>query len=117
MREPFGGRSRYLLTPQRFQVWSRNITTEPSETERWNISTEQGGSVGSFTGTAAVEASGLTKVFGTKHAVDGTDHSVLVGEIFGVLGPNGAGKTTYRSLVLQAGLTNQAVRFTRSGGL
>ena len=42
----------------------------------------------------AVEASGLTKSFGTTRAVDGIDLSVPAGSICGLLGPNGAGKTT-----------------------
>lgn len=42
----------------------------------------------------AVEASGLVKVFGDNHAVDGVDLNVRAGSIYGVLGPNGAGKTT-----------------------
>jgi len=45
-------------------------------------------------GTVAVEAHGLTKLFGANRAVDGVDLTVMQGEIFGVLGPNGAGKTT-----------------------
>ena len=44
--------------------------------------------------TAAIEATGLVKVFGRNRAVDGIDLEVREGEIFGVLGPNGAGKTT-----------------------
>jgi ABC-type multidrug transport system ATPase subunit len=43
---------------------------------------------------AAIEASGLTKVFGDFIAVDHIDFSVGEGEIFGFLGANGAGKTT-----------------------
>ncbi len=42
----------------------------------------------------AVEAYGLTKIFGDVKAVDGVSYSVERGEIFGILGPNGAGKTT-----------------------
>ena len=44
--------------------------------------------------TAAVDATGLVKNFGSMRAVDGIDLEVRPGEIFGVLGPNGAGKTT-----------------------
>jgi ABC-2 type transport system ATP-binding protein len=47
-----------------------------------------------MTATAAVDATGLVKVFGQLRAVDGIDLEVQQGEIFGVLGPNGAGKTT-----------------------
>jgi len=46
------------------------------------------------TTTAAVDAAGLVKEFGTLRAVDSIDLHVRQGEIFGVLGPNGAGKTT-----------------------
>ncbi|MGH8792176.1 MAG: ATP-binding cassette domain-containing protein, partial [Stackebrandtia sp.] len=42
----------------------------------------------------AIETSGLVKVFGKIHAVDGVDLSVPAGIVYGVLGPNGAGKTT-----------------------
>jgi len=41
-----------------------------------------------------IEASNLTKRFGTLVAVDHVSFSVDEGEIFGFLGPNGAGKTT-----------------------
>ena len=44
--------------------------------------------------TAAIEAAGVTKVYGTKRALDGVDLTVEAGSIFGFLGPNGAGKTT-----------------------
>jgi ABC-2 type transport system ATP-binding protein len=44
--------------------------------------------------TAAVEAQGLTKVYGGTRALDGVDLRVEEGSIFGFLGPNGAGKTT-----------------------
>lgn len=43
---------------------------------------------------AAVEVSGLRKVYGEKRAVDGLDLTVATGEVVAILGPNGAGKTT-----------------------
>jgi daunorubicin/doxorubicin transport system ATP-binding protein len=42
----------------------------------------------------AVEASGLTKVYGKTRAVDGVDLTVPAGCVYSFLGPNGAGKTT-----------------------
>jgi len=41
-----------------------------------------------------IEASKLTKQFGTVHALTGLNFKVVPGEIYGLLGPNGAGKTT-----------------------
>jgi ABC-2 type transport system ATP-binding protein len=41
-----------------------------------------------------VEATGLTKKFGTFTAADNISFSIKKGEIFGLLGPNGAGKST-----------------------
>lgn len=41
-----------------------------------------------------IYATGLTKRFGEKIAVDHIDLAVRKGEVFGFLGPNGAGKTT-----------------------
>lgn len=41
-----------------------------------------------------IEISEVTKVYGSRKAVDGVSLEVMPGEIFGVLGPNGAGKTT-----------------------
>ena len=41
-----------------------------------------------------LEAFQLTKVYGSRRAVDGLDLRVAAGEIVGFLGPNGAGKTT-----------------------
>ncbi len=45
-------------------------------------------------GGDAVEASGLTKVFGDFTAADHISFTIERGEIFGLLGPNGAGKST-----------------------
>ena len=42
----------------------------------------------------AIEARGLTKVFGALRAVDGLDLDVPAGSVFSLLGPNGSGKTT-----------------------
>jgi ABC-2 type transport system ATP-binding protein len=50
-----------------------------------------------------IEATGLTKNYGTAVAVDHVSFSVGRGEIFGLLGPNGAGKTT--TILMLLGLT------------
>ncbi len=42
----------------------------------------------------AIEATGLTKTYGTVRALRGIDLAVPAGSVLGVLGPNGAGKTT-----------------------
>ncbi len=42
----------------------------------------------------AVRARGLTKSFGSTHALRGVDLDIPRGTVLGVLGPNGAGKTT-----------------------
>jgi ABC-2 type transport system ATP-binding protein len=44
--------------------------------------------------TAAIEAEGLVKHYGTTKALDGLDLTVQQGTVYGLLGPNGAGKTT-----------------------
>ena len=41
-----------------------------------------------------IRVENLTKLFGTKRAVDGVSFSVERGEVLGFLGPNGAGKST-----------------------
>src|SRR3954467_6399143 len=43
----------------------------------------------------AVDATGVTKTFGSVRAVDDITVRVAPGEVYGVLGPNGAGKTTF----------------------
>jgi ABC-2 type transport system ATP-binding protein len=52
---------------------------------------------------AAIEARGLTKLYGSHKAVDHIDLTVNRGEIYGLLGPNGAGKTT--TILMLLGLT------------
>ncbi len=44
--------------------------------------------------TPAIEVTGLSKAYGSRHALRGVDFTVERGEFFGLLGPNGAGKTT-----------------------
>jgi ABC-2 type transport system ATP-binding protein len=44
--------------------------------------------------TAAVEAEGISKQYGSLVALENLSLSVAAGEVLGVLGPNGAGKTT-----------------------
>ena len=46
------------------------------------------------TGTAVIDAEGLTKRFGDFTAVEDNTFRISRGEIFGLLGPNGAGKST-----------------------
>ncbi|KQO99642.1 ABC transporter ATP-binding protein [Leifsonia sp. Leaf264] len=48
----------------------------------------------------AIDAAGLTKSFGSVHAVNGIDLRVKRGEIVAFLGPNGAGKTTTIDMLL-----------------
>jgi ABC-2 type transport system ATP-binding protein len=69
------------------------------EAQRSIASAEHTGCDISPSGVPAVEALGLTKVFGTNRAVDAVDLTVMEGEIFGVLGPNGAGKTTMLNML------------------
>jgi ABC-2 type transport system ATP-binding protein len=47
-----------------------------------------------------IEASGLTKFYGSRRGVQDVDFHVAEGEAFGFLGPNGAGKTTTIRLLL-----------------
>lgn len=47
-----------------------------------------------------IEASGLTKTYGSVLGVDSLSFHVESGEVFGFLGPNGAGKTTFIRLLL-----------------
>jgi ABC-2 type transport system ATP-binding protein len=53
---------------------------------------------------AMIEATGLTKTYGSAVAVDHISFNVGRGEIFGLLGPNGAGKTT--TILMMLGLTD-----------
>jgi ABC-2 type transport system ATP-binding protein len=48
----------------------------------------------------AVRTVGLTKAFGSHHAVAGIDLEVPAGAVYGFLGPNGSGKTTTIRMLL-----------------
>ena len=50
-------------------------------------------------GAPLIEATALTKRFGSFVAVDGIDFQVQPGEAFGFLGPNGAGKTSTMRMI------------------
>lgn len=47
-----------------------------------------------------IEASELTKQFGSVQALTGLSFRVMPGEIYGLLGPNGAGKTTTIKVII-----------------
>lgn len=68
--------------------------------------------------TPVIEATGLTKTFGTGHArvtaVDDIDLRIDAGEVIGFLGPNGAGKSTTIDLLL--GLTRPSAGTVRIFG-
>ena len=49
--------------------------------------------------TNMIQVENLTKIFGTKRAVDGVSFSVERGEVLGFLGPNGAGKSTTMRMI------------------
>jgi ABC-2 type transport system ATP-binding protein len=61
-----------------------------------------------------IEIRGVSKVFGTKRAVDRLDLRVRAGELFAFLGPNGAGKTTTIKMV--CGLLTPNSGVVRVGG-
>ena len=48
--------------------------------------------------SATIRTTGLTKVYGEKHALDSVDIVVEEGSVFGFLGPNGAKTTTLHIL-------------------
>ena len=75
------------------------MTSRTPQAERSSSGADQAGRDNSLSGTVAVEARGLTKLFGTNRAVDDIDLTVMEGEIFGVLGPNGAGKTSMLNML------------------
>ncbi|MDP9028549.1 MAG: ATP-binding cassette domain-containing protein, partial [Actinomycetota bacterium] len=64
-----------------------------------------------MTSDAAIQTSGLTKLFGHQRAVDELNLTVPRGSVFGFLGPNGSGKTTtIRMLLGLAGASSGEIR-------
>lgn len=51
-------------------------------------------------GAPAIRVRGVSKHYGTIHAVDGVDLDVQSGELFGLIGHNGAGKSTLFKMML-----------------
>jgi ABC-2 type transport system ATP-binding protein len=62
-----------------------------------------------------IEIDQVTKVYGTKTAVEGLNLRIAAGELFAFLGPNGAGKTT--TIKLMCGLLFPTAGTIRIGGL
>lgn len=62
----------------------------------------------------AIETTGLTRSFGSSHALSGFDVRVPAGKVTGLVGPNGAGKTTL--LLILAGLLAPDTGTARVGG-
>ena len=69
----------------------------------------------STTGAPIVEASELTRAFGSRKAVAGVTFSLAPGDCLAVFGPNGAGKTTL--LRLLAGLLKPSSGSARLAGI
>jgi ABC-2 type transport system ATP-binding protein len=61
-----------------------------------------------------IELRGVSKLYGSKRAVDHLDLQVRAGELFAFLGPNGAGKTTTIKMV--CGLLSPSSGVVRVGG-
>jgi len=61
-----------------------------------------------------IQLRGVTKMFGSRRAVDRLDLDVRAGELFAFLGPNGAGKTTTIKMV--CGLLTPSSGEVRVGG-
>ena len=61
-----------------------------------------------------IEASELTKQFGSVQALSGLNFRVMPGEIYGLLGPNGAGKTTAIKAII--GLVEPTSGWVKVGG-
>jgi ABC-2 type transport system ATP-binding protein len=64
--------------------------------------------------TSIIEATKLTKMYGSNKVVDGLDLKLDEGQIFGFLGPNGAGKTT--TILMMMGLTEPSSGSVYVGG-
>jgi ABC-2 type transport system ATP-binding protein len=61
-----------------------------------------------------IELRGVTKLYGSKRAVDDLDLTVEPGQLYAFLGPNGAGKTTTIKMV--CGLLRPSAGIVRVGG-
>ena len=70
-----------------------------------------------MSGDNVIEATGLTKKYGSAVAVDHISFTVGRGEIFGLLGPNGAGKTTTILMLLGPYRDFRRARFACSASI
>ena len=62
-----------------------------------------------------IEVKNLTKIFGSKTAVDDISFTIAAGEVVGLLGPNGAGKTT--TMNMMTGFTAPSSGTVKLGGV
>ncbi|MEV4688743.1 ABC transporter ATP-binding protein [Microbacterium sp. LWH3-1.2] len=85
------------LTPAPLAV-PEPVTTVDPEALAAAVSLDGAASAVAASGNALV-LRGVSKSFGSTHAVDGIDLTIPAGTFYGLVGPNGAGKTTTLSMI------------------